>query len=42
MNNYDLHSDCQHSFCGHVVNMHVVEHLSNMFSNGDPYDIILT
>ena len=37
-------SDCQHGFCKHrscvTQLLHVVEDLSDMFDNGDPYDII--
>ena len=44
MNDYDLHSDCQHGFRKHISCatqlLHVVEDLSDMFDNGDPYDII--
>ena len=44
MNDYDLHSDCQHGFRKHrscvAQLLHVVEDLSDMFDNGDPFDII--
>ena len=44
MNDYDLHSDCQHGFSKHkscvAQYLHVVEDLSDMFDNGDPYGII--
>ena len=44
MNDYNLHSDCQHGFRKHrscvTQLLHVVEDLSDMFDNGDPYDII--
>ena len=44
LNDYDLYSDCQHCFCEHrscvTQWLHVVEDLSDMFDNGDPYDII--
>ena len=44
MNDYDLYSDFQHGFCKHgscvTQLLHVVEDLSDMFDNGDPYDII--
>ena len=44
MNDYNLHSDCQHGFCKHrsgvIQLLHVVEDLSDMLDNGDPYDII--
>ena len=40
----NLHSDCQHGFCIHrscvTQLLHVVEDLSDMFDNGDPFDII--
>ena len=43
MNEYNPNSDC-HGFCEHrscvTQLLHVVEDLSNMFDNGDPYDII--
>ena len=43
MNDYNPHSVCQHGFCKHrsCVNklLHVVADLSDMFNNGDPYDI---
>ena len=44
MNDYNLHSDSQHGFrknrsCVTQL-LHPVEDLSNMFYNGDPYDII--
>ena len=45
MNDYDLYSDCQHGFCKYrsfvTQLLHVVEDLSDMFDNGDPYDIYL-
>ena len=45
MNDYDLHSDCQHGFRKHrccvTQLLHVVEDLSDMFDHGDPYDIYL-
>ena len=41
MNDYNLHSDCEHGFCKHrscvTQLLHVVEDLSDMFDNGDPY-----
>ena len=44
MNDYNLHSDCQHGLHKHrscvTQLLHVVEDLSDMFDNGDPYDII--
>ena len=43
MNDYNLHSDCQHVFVNiEVVTqlLHVVEDLSDMFDNGDLFDII--
>ena len=44
MNDYNLYSDCQHGFRKHksyvTQLLHVVEDLSDMFDNGDPYDII--
>ena len=44
MNDYNSHSDCQHGLCKHrscvTQLLHVVEDLSDMFDNGDPYDII--
>ena len=44
MNDYNLHSDCQHGFHKHrscvTQLLHVVEDLSDMFDNGGPYDII--
>ena len=44
MNDYDLHSDYQHGFCKHrscvTQLLHVFEDLSDMFDNGDPFDII--
>ena len=44
MNDYKLHSDCQHGFRKHrscvTQLLHVVEDLSDMFDNGDPFDII--
>ena len=44
MNDYNLHSDSQHGFCKHrscvTQLLHVVEDLSDMFDNGDPYNII--
>ena len=42
MNEYNPNSDC-HGFCEHRSCHSVaacVEDLSNMFDNGDPYDII--
>ena len=43
MNDYNLHSDFQHGFCKHkscvTQLLHVVEDLSDMFYNDDPYDI---
>ena len=45
MDDYDLHSDCQHGFRKHrscvTQLLHVVEDLSDMFDNGDPHDIII-
>ena len=38
-----IYSDCQHVFVNiEVVTqlLHVVEYLSDMFDNGDPFDII--
>ena len=44
MNDYNLYSDCQHGFCKHrscvTQLLHVVEDMSDMFDNGDPFDII--
>ena len=44
INDYNLHSDCQHGFRKHrscvTQLLHVVEDLSDMFDNGDPFDII--
>ena len=44
MNDYYLHSDCQHGFHKHrscvTQLLHVFEDLSDMFDNGDPFDII--
>ena len=44
MNDYNLYSDCQHGFHKHrscfTQLLHVVEDLSDMFDNGDPFDII--
>ena len=44
MNDYDHHGDCQHGLCKHrscvTQLLHVVEDLSDMLDNGDPYDII--
>ena len=44
INDYNLYSDCQHGFCKHrscfTQLLHVVEDLSNMFNNSDPFDII--
>ena len=44
INDYDLHSDCQHGFHKHrscvTQLLHVVEDLSDIFDNGDPFDII--
>ena len=44
MNDYNLHSEGQHGFCKHrscvTQLLHVVEDLSDMFDNGDPFDII--
>ena len=44
MNDHNLHSDCQHGFCKHrscvTQLLHVVEDLSDMFDNGDPFGII--
>ena len=44
INDYNLYSDCQHGFCKHrscvTQLLHVVEDLSDMFDNGDPFDII--
>ena len=44
MNDYDLHCDSQHGFRKHrscvAQLLHVVEDLSDMFDNGDPFDII--
>ena len=44
MNDYDLCSDCQHGFRKHTSCvtqfLRVVEDLSDMFDNGDPFDII--
>ena len=44
MNDYDLFCVCQHGFRKHrscvTQLLHVVEDLSDMFDNGDPYDII--
>ena len=43
MNDYNLHSDCQHGLSKHsscvTQVLHVVEDMSDMFDNGDPYDI---
>ena len=43
MNDYDLHSDCQHGFHKHrscvTQLLHVVEDLIDTFDNCDPYDI---
>ena len=43
INDYNLHSDCQHGFRKHrscvTQLLHVVEDLSDMFDNGDPFDI---
>ena len=45
MNDYYLYIDCQHGLhiqrCCVTQLLHVVEDLSNMFHNDDPYDIIL-
>ena len=44
MNDYDLYIDCQHGSRKHrsyvTQLLHVVEDLSNMFDNGEPYNII--
>ena len=44
MNDYNLYGDCQHGFYKHrscvAQLLHVVEDLSDMFDNSDPYDII--
>ena len=44
MNDYNLYSDCQHGFRKHrrcvTQFLHVVEDLSDMFDNDDPFDII--
>ena len=44
INDYNLYSDCQHGFRKHrscvTQLLHVVEDLSDMFDNGDPFDII--
>ena len=44
INDYNLHSDCQHGFRKHrscvTQLLHVVEDQSDMFDNGDPFDII--
>ena len=44
MNDYYLYSYCQHCFCKHISCviqlLHVVEDLSDMFDNWDPYNII--
>ena len=44
INDYNLHSDCQHGFRKHrscvTQLLHVVEDLSYIFDNGDPFDII--
>ena len=44
MNDYSLYCDCQYGFCKHrscvTQLLHVVEDLSGMFDNGDPFDII--
>ena len=44
MNDYNQHSDCQHCFSKHTSCvaqlLHVVEDMSDMFDNGDPFDII--
>ena len=44
MNDYNLYSDCQHGFCKHrscvTQLLHVVEDMSDMFDNCDPFDII--
>ena len=44
MNKYNIHSECQHGFhknrsCDTQL-QHGFEGLSDMFNNGDPYDII--
>ena len=43
INDYNLHSDCQHGFRKHrccvTQLLHFVEDLSDMFDNGDPFDI---
>ena len=44
INDYDQHSDFQHGFCKYrscvTQLLHVVEDLSDMFDNSDPFDII--
>ena len=44
INDYNVHSDCQHCFCKQrscvTRLLHVVEDLSDMFDNHDPYDVI--
>ena len=39
MNDYNLHSDCEHGFCKHrssvTLLLHVFEDLSDMFDNDD-------
>ena len=44
MNDYELCTDCQHGFhknsSGVTQLQHVVEDLSDIFNNYDPYDII--
>ena len=44
INDYSLYSDCQHGFRKHrscvTQLLHVVEDLSDMFDNSDPFDII--
>ena len=44
MNDYYLHSDCQHGFRKHrscvTQLLHVVEDLRDMLDNGDSFDII--
>ena len=44
INDFNLYSDCQHGFRKHrscvTQLLHVVEDVSYMFDNGDPFDII--
>ena len=45
INDYGLYSGCQHGFRKHrscvTQLLHVVEDLSDMFDNGDPFDIFI-